>query len=126
MKSNKRTFVIAGILLFLAALILIEVQTKTLRRYFDDVVLDNQGHYLGCDKLPTQAEVEAVMEAHQDIIREIEGINPGLVGVYNDSGQCPGKADIVFYYGSHEDRLKVEGIIGSDTFFGIPYRLRNQ
>lgn len=117
---------IAGILLFLAVLVLIEVQTKTLRRYFDDVVLDNQGHYLGCDELPTQAEVEAVMEAHQDIIREIEGINPGLVDVYSDSGQCPGKADIVFYYGSHEDRLKVERIIGGDTFFGIPYRLRNQ
>lgn len=126
MKSNKRTYVIVGILLFLAALVLIESQTKTLRRYFDDVVLDNQGHYLGCDELPTQAEVEAVMEAHQDIIREIEGINPGLVDVYSDSRQCPGKADIVFYYGSHEDRLKVERIIGGDTFFGIPYRLRNQ
>lgn len=126
MKMNRRTVVIAGITLLLSAIVLVESQTHFVQRSFDDIVLDNRGHYLECDELPTQAEVDAVMKTHQDVIREIEEINPGLVGVYSDSGQCLGKADIVFFYGSHEDRLKIERLIGSDTFFGIPYRLRNQ
>jgi hypothetical protein len=39
---------------------------------------------------------------------------------------CPGKADIVIWYASHAQRLVIEGILGADRFFGIPYRLRNQ
>ena len=36
-----------------------------------------------------------------------------------------GKGDIKISYSAHLDRVIIENIIGGDTFFGIPYRLRN-
>jgi hypothetical protein len=108
-----------GILIF-------ESQTKLFRRTYDEFVLDNHNHYLPCEKLPTETEVSRVMEAHQDVIEKIGQINPGFVGVEVDTSTCPGKADIIFWYGTHQDRLLIESIINDDTFYGIPYRLRNQ
>jgi hypothetical protein len=73
-----------------------------------------------------EAEVRRVMEAHQDVIVRIEQINPGFIGVEVDTTTCAGKADIIFWYGTHQDRVLIESIIGDDTFYGVPYRLRNQ
>lgn len=42
---------------------------------------------------------------------------PGCLGT--------GKGDIEISYGAHQSRVIIEKIIGGDTFFGIPYRLRN-
>ena len=46
---------------------------------------------------------------------------------YEASLEClnTGKGDIEISYPSHKDRVIIEKIIGADTFFGIPYRLRN-
>jgi len=97
-----------------------------LRKTYDEVVLDNRNHYLSCEQLPSESEVRQVMEAHQDVIERIEQVNPGFVGVEVDTSTCPGKADIIFSYGTHQDRLQIENIIADDTFYGIPYRLMNQ
>jgi hypothetical protein len=105
---------------------ILEVQTKFFRKTYDEVILDNRNHYLSCGQLPTEAEVRRVMEAHQDIIKKIEQIKPGFVGVEMDTSNCPGKADIVFWYGTHKDRLLIEDIIAGDNFYGIPYRLENR
>lgn len=107
-------------------LIILESQSKFFRRFFDEVILDNKNHYLSCQQLPILSEVEEVITAHQDVVKQIEQINPGFVGVYIDSTQCPGRADIVIWYGSHQDRLTIESIIADTTFFGIPYRLNNR
>ena len=107
-------------------LLIYESQTKFFRKTYDEVVLDNRNHYLSCEQLPSESEARRVMEAHQDIIEKIEQINPGFVGVEMDTSACPGKADIIFWYGTHQDRLLIEGIIADDTFYGIPYRLINQ
>ena len=66
------------------------------------------------------------MEAHQDLVEKIEQLNPGFVGVEMDTYACPGRADILFWYGTHQDKLLIESIIADDTFYGIPYRLVNQ
>ena len=66
------------------------------------------------------------MEAHQDVIVMIEQIRPGFVGVEIDTSICPGKADILFWYATHQDRLLIESMIADNTFYGIPYRLVNQ
>lgn len=118
--------VIASILLICAGCLLVEAQTRTLRRLVDDVVYDNRNHYLPCEQLPTLSEVEDVVKEHEDVIRQIEQVSPGNVGIEVDTVTCPGKADILIWYGSHEDRTTIEGIIGEDTFFGIPYRLQNR
>ena len=59
------------------------------------------------------------------MIEEIKRVNPGFVVVRIDTTTCPGKADIVIEYPSHQDRLAIEEIIDGETFFGVPYRLRN-
>ena len=53
-------------------------------------------------------------------------MNPGLVGVDVDASACPGKADLLIWYASHQDRLAIEKILAADTFFGIPFRLQNR
>jgi hypothetical protein len=108
------------------SILLLEAQTKLFRKFLDDVIYDNRNHYLSCEQLPTLSQVESVVAEHQDVIRRIGQVNPGFVGIEIDSTVCSGKADILFWYGSHRDRLTIEGIIGSDTFFGIPYRLQNR
>jgi hypothetical protein len=65
------------------------------------------------------------VEEHQDTVERIMEVNPGFVWLEVDDASCPGRADIVIYYPSHRNRLAIEEIIGGDTFFGVPYRLRN-
>ncbi len=107
-------------------LVVVETQLKFLRHAIDNFVYDNKNHYLPCEKLPTEAEVRKIIQEHQDVIQAIEQVNPGLVGIEIDSTTCPGRADLLIWYASHKNRLEIERIIGSDTFFGIPYRLNNR
>lgn len=92
---------------------------------YNDVVLDNQDHGLPCTELPSIQEVEQIVASHQDVIQKLEAVNPGQVFVDVDSETCPDHADIIISYASHQDREAIEELIGADTFFGIPYRLRN-
>ena len=105
---------------------ILESQTNFIRKTYDQIVLDDRNHYLSCDQLPPAAAVKQVMEAHQDVIKKIEQIHPGSVGVEMDTSICPGKADILFWYGTHQDRLLIEELIAGETFYGIPYRLQNR
>lgn len=128
MKTSAR-FVSTALLLILILCVgiwIFEAQTKFFRRAYDEIVLDNRNHYLSCEQLPSEVEVMQVMEEHQGVIKKIEQINPGFVGVEMDTSTCPGKADVVFWYGTHEDRLLVEDMIEGETFYGIPYRLQNR
>jgi hypothetical protein len=81
----------------------LEAQTKFFQKAYDDLILDNRGHYLSCEQLPSEAEVRRVLEDHQDVIKKIERIKPGFVGVEIDTSTCPDKADILFWYGTHQD-----------------------
>jgi len=127
--SNSKKITI-GFLVLIAIVclgaVIIETQTNVIRRLYDNLILDNQGHYLSCEELPAETQVLAILEQHQDTIQAIEDVNPGLVGVEVDSSTCTGRADLVIWYASHQNRLEIEKIIGSDTFFGIPYRLQNR
>ena len=125
MKISTRLMAVLALILCVG-LWIIEIQTRFLRRTYDNLVLDNRNHYLPCEQLPPEANVKQVMETHQDVIEKIKQVTPGFVGVEMDTSTCPGKADIIFWYGTHQDRLLIESIISDDTFYGIPYRLRNQ
>jgi chlorite dismutase len=114
------------LILLCSIVVLIESQTNSIRRIFDDYIYDNKNHYLTCDKLPTRDQVTKIIEEQQNTIKDIEAVNPGLVGYEIDTVTCQGKADIIFWYASHENRLEIEKIIGDETFFGIPYRLQNR
>jgi hypothetical protein len=128
MKNWKKPLIIvlAAFMLLCLGVTVAEVQTKYLRRIIDNVIYDNRNHYLSCEQLPTVSEVLQVVEKHQDLIQEIEGVKPGFVGMEIDTSSCSGKADIVFWYGGHQDRAVIESIIHDETFFGVPYRLNNR
>lgn len=119
-------FLIIAFLLVCAVGTVVEVQFKPLQRAYDYYVLDNRNHYLSCNELPTESEVKSMLEQHQDVIQEIEQVAPENVGVEVDSSTCAGKADLLIWYGSHQQRIAIEKIIAGDTFFGIPYRLQNR
>lgn len=126
-KSASLSLVILGLAVALCIVAwMLESQTNFLRKIYDAVILDNRNHYLSCEQLPSEEEVRRVMDAHQDVIQKIEQVNPGFVGVEMDTVTCPGKADILFWYGTHEDRLRIESLIAGDTFYGVPYRLQNR
>ena len=126
-RSSRFVLAILAIALVLCLGIwILEAQTKFLRKIYDEVILDNRNHYLSCEQLPSESEVRQVIEAHQDVIERIEQIKPGFVGVEVDTSTCLGKADILFWYGPHPDRLLIESFIADGTFYGIPYRLQNR
>lgn len=114
---------VIGLLLVCA---MVEWQFNIVRGAYDNFVMDNRNHYLSCNELPTKLEVEKIVEEHQDVIGQIEQVAPGFVGVEIDSLTCEGKADLLIWYGTHEQRIDIEKIIAADTFFEIPYRLQNR
>jgi hypothetical protein len=125
MKGKQKIFVVVSLLTAVALLLFLEFRAKIIRQTLDDVLYDNRFHYISCEKLPSIAEVEKVIGEHQEVIRQIEAVSPGFVGI--EVNTCAtGNADITFWYGSHKDRMSIENIIGSDTFFGVPYNLQNR
>ena len=122
---NKTRIILIGALLLLAGLTLVEVKTQFVRRWIADVVYDNRAPQINCEALPGQDDIEAIMETHQNIIKQIEDINPGHIRVYMDSSDtCPEKYLLVIEYPSHANREQIEALIG-DTFFGVPWEGRN-
>ena len=125
-KSWKTTAIVTIIVSLCLGGLFVGAQTKIIQRALDDLIYDNKNHYLPCDKLPTEVEVNRVVQEHQNIVAAIKKVNPGLVGVEIDSTTCPGRADLLIWYASHKNRLEIEKMIGDDTFFGVPYRLSNR
>lgn len=123
-KRQTLAILLAGIAICLVLLV-VETQTKAIHRLYDERVLDNRNHCLPCDRLPTEAEARQVLEQHADVVQAIEQVNPGFVKVEIDTYTCPGRADLVIWYPSHANRMAIEGLIGGNTFFGVPCRLRN-
>jgi len=128
MPRSRKAGVVGGILVSLVCcvgIVLVLASTDFAPGLYNNLVLDNQEHYLECEELPLLSEVERVVEEHPDVVEDIKGVKPGFVYLEIDSTSCPDKADIVISYGTHQDRLAIEAIIVDDTFFGVPYRLRN-
>lgn len=126
MKRPAGLSLVIGTIVFCVAIWILESRTRILQRIYDDRVLDNYNHYLSCDEMPSESQVRQVMQAYEDTIERIEQINPGFIGAEVGTAICPGKADILFWYGTHQERLLIEKIIDGDTFHGIPYRLENR
>src|SRR5919108_630763 len=117
---------VIGLFLLCALAAIVEMQFKILRHGYDRFILDNRNHYLSCQDLPAKIEVERIVEQHRDVVQQIQEVAPGSVGVEVNSSTCDGKADLLIWYGTHQQRVAIEQIIGSNTFYGIPYRLQNR
>ena len=117
---------IVGLLLICTVGALTEMWFHPLQRTYDEFVLDNRNHYRSCEDLPTTSEVERVLEQHKVIVSQIQQAAPGFVHIEMDTSFCSGKADLLISYGTHQQRIAIENIIGNETFFGVPYRLQNR
>src|SRR5215207_8245024 len=118
MKYNPRRNIVLltfGLLIMCVTAVALETRLKVIQRAYDNLVLDNRNHYLSCQELPTQLEVERALEHHKDVVQNIEQIAPGFVGVEIGSLSCEGKADLVIWYGTHQQRLTIEKIVDGDT-----------
>ncbi len=115
-----------GLLLICSVGVLIEMWVHPLQRTYDEFVLDNRNHYRSCKDLPTTSEVERVIQQHRDVVIQIQQVAPGFIDVEIDTSFCSGKADLLISYGTHQQRIAIESIIGNETFFGVPYRLQNR
>ena len=120
------SLLVIGLLLTCSIATIVELKFKVIQRAYDHFILDNRNHYLSCQDLPSKIEVERIIAQHRDVVRQIQEVAPGFVGVEIDSLTCEGQADLLIWYGSHQQRVAIEEIIASDTFFGIPYRLQNR
>ena len=101
--------------------IAIEYETHFFKKMINNLIYDNRVHYLSCEELPALSEVEQIVEEHQSLIQEIEQVDPGFI-FFSIGSPCPGKGEIIIEYPSHQDRLRIEELIGDDTFFGVPYK----
>lgn len=119
------TTVVLALAAALAACALLEASAHLMRRAYDEL-MDNRNHYLPCSQLPPAADVLRVMEEQDTAIQAILQVNPGHVGVEVDTATCPGRADLLIWYASHENRLAIERLIAGRTFHGVPYRLQNR
>ena len=97
-----------GVVLTCVTATILEARFKVLQRGYDHFVLDNRDHYLSCQDLPTKVEVENIVEQYKDVIQQIEQVAPGFVGIEIDSLTCDGKADLLIWYGTHQQRIAIE------------------
>lgn len=119
----KAKFVVTAILL--AALAYFSVNGD-ISHFISDVIYDNEAHRVPCKDLPDSAAVKQVAANFADELNQVENIAPGYVHYDINAGICDGsKADITFYYGSHEQRLAIKALVG-ESFHGVPYNLVNR
>lgn len=122
--KSPKAFAVGCSILFVA--LAVSIQTNAVQRVLDYHLYDSKNHYLPCRKLPTEAEVRAVVKAQQQLIQQIEQVNPDGQNIWvEQKPECPEKADILIDYPGHQNRLEIEKLIDGDTFHGVPYRLRN-
>lgn len=108
------------------ALIVVVFVSAACTAAYNDAVLGNKDHGLSCEQLPLPESVDQVLAEHNDVVEQILSANTGNVFLDVDREICPGKADIVISFATSDDRQKIESILGDDTFFGVPVRLRNR
>ncbi len=105
------------------AVVLVEARWHVLQRFISSVVYDNHALVATCAELPERAEVERLVAEHRDTVAALEAIHPGWIQVrIADMGAaCPGKSYLYIEYPSHQDRVRIEELLGN-TFFSVPYK----
>ncbi len=77
-----------------------------------------------CESLPDIETAKQIVNEHQDVIDAIENIDPNCIFVSLEE-RCDGKGELVIYYCTIDQQREIIEIIGTKTFFGLPYRMFN-
>jgi hypothetical protein len=92
--------------------------------WWTDAVLDGREARVPCAQRPSAADARPVLAEHRELLRRIEAVDASVL-VALDESACPGRGTLVVFYGAHRHRQQIERLIGGDSFFGVPYSLRN-
>ncbi len=125
-KMRTLTKVICIVLLIVVILVVSERFTHLFHRLADNLLYNNYHHYLSCSDLPELGDVEKVVAEHSEIVEKIKNVSPDDVEFIIDSSTCSGKASIIIYYASRNQRSQIDEILPDKTFFGIPISLINR
>ncbi len=101
--------------------------------------LNNRDHFLYCDQLPENSQVEKILSEHKEdfyrVYKEKYGksVHPDDIGYLisdryllgDNLLNCPNNKDIVIHVDTSEKTKFVKETFGDD-FYGVPYRLYNQ
>ncbi len=71
-----------------------------------------------CSELLPQQEVEQIIAANNETLKQIEQVGGGWVNI-NPIERCGDKAVVSIYHGTEQGKYKIMELIG-ETFFGIP------
>lgn len=78
-----------------------------------------------CDDLPSVEAIRRALEQHAGMRTQIEQLNPNaIVFAIEESQRCPGSGTLIIYHATAAEAKQIRRLLG-ETFFGIPYRLRN-
>lgn len=78
-----------------------------------------------CDELPSVEAIKHALEQHASTRAQVEQLNPNaIVFAIEESRHCPGRATLVIYHATTSEGKQIRQLLG-DTFFEIPYKLRN-
>lgn len=78
-----------------------------------------------CDELPSVEAIKHALEHHASTRAQVEQLNPNaIVFAIEESQHCPGRATLVIYHANTSEAKQIRRLLG-ETFFGIPYELRN-
>lgn len=123
---KKRTKILLALLIIIIILVISEPFTHLFHRIADNLIYNNYHHYLSCSDIPELTEVEKTIEQHKDVVEKIKSIDPENVEFIIDSWTCPGKASIIIYYASRDQRSQIDKILPDKNFFGVPISLINR
>ena len=125
-KLRRLRYVFGLALLGILVLTVVEARTYYGRDLLVETVYGSKPHRVPCDQWPTPDEVRRVIEQHQEVVRQIESINPGFTVLDINTLSCPGRADIQILYATARDREAIKLILeGGKYFFGVPYQMWN-
>jgi hypothetical protein len=119
-----RRLAVAVVVLATAAVIVGGLNWRRLELVWEDAVLDSRNVQVPCGQRPPAAEARQVLAQHGELVRRIQAVDQSVSVSLEESG-CPGRGTLVIVYGAHRHRERIERLIGGDTFFGVPYSLRN-
>lgn len=78
-----------------------------------------------CDELPSVEAIRHALEQHASIRAQVEQLNPNaIVFVIEENKRCPDRATLVIYHVTTDEGMRIRKLLG-ESFFGIPYELRN-
>ena len=125
-KLRRLRYVLGLALLGVLVLAVVESKTYYGRDALMEAVYGSKPHRVPCDQWPTSNEVQEVIDHHQEVVRQIESINPGFTVLRINTLSCQGRADIQIQYATARDREAIKLILGDGKyFFGVPYQMQN-